>query len=126
MNKDMDCCTDGPALAESRGGQTALSRIRSWIVTPRGLTISGIAAVAVGLAVNWSWLVAVGAAPLILSLAPCAAMCALGLCMNMRGNSRGTTRPLNEPRMPAQHQPPSTGQVQLPQGLEDHHELIRS
>ena len=30
---------------------------------------------------NWGWLVAVGAAPLILSLAPCIAMCGLGLCM---------------------------------------------
>lgn len=29
----------------------------------------------------WSWLVALGIAPLLLALAPCAAMCALGLCM---------------------------------------------
>ena len=86
MTKDMACCTDGPAATESKHGQTALTRVRSWVMTPRGLTISGIAVVAMGLALNWSWLVAVGAAPLILSLAPCAVMCALGLCMNMRGH----------------------------------------
>ena len=29
---------------------------------------------------SWGWLVAAGIAPLLLSVAPCAAMCALGLC----------------------------------------------
>lgn len=33
-----------------------------------------------GMVLNWGWL-AVGAAPIIISLAPCAAMCGLGLCM---------------------------------------------
>jgi membrane protein DedA with SNARE-associated domain len=32
-----------------------------------------------GLALNWSWPVAAGVAPLLVALAPCAAMCALGL-----------------------------------------------
>jgi len=83
MTKEMDCCTDEPAVTHGQGGQTILSRVRSWIVTPRGLTIAGIAAIAIGLALNWAWLVAAGAAPIILSLAPCAVMCALGLCMGM-------------------------------------------
>ena len=34
---------------------------------------------------QWSWLAAIGAAPLLLSLAPCAAMCGLGLCMSRMG-----------------------------------------
>lgn len=34
---------------------------------------------------QWSWLVAIGGAPLLLSLAPCAAMCGLGLCMSRMG-----------------------------------------
>jgi hypothetical protein len=85
MSKHMECGADIPGTGEGRTEQTVLTRARSWIVTPRGLTVSGIAVIAVGLALNWSWLVAVGAAPLVLSLAPCAAMCALGLCMNMRG-----------------------------------------
>ncbi|RWA97364.1 hypothetical protein [Mesorhizobium sp.] len=42
-----------------------------------------ITAVAVtGIAFGWSWLVAAGVAPLLLSVLPCVAMCALGLCMN--------------------------------------------
>jgi hypothetical protein len=34
---------------------------------------------------NWSWLVAVGIAPLLIAIAPCAVMCALGLCMSRMG-----------------------------------------
>lgn len=45
-----------------------------------------VAAVAVvgGLAFNWSWFIAVGVAPLLLSLLPCVVMCALGLCMGAK------------------------------------------
>src|SRR5262249_20804635 len=46
----------------------------------RGLVILGAAVIAVGLALNWSWLVAIGVAPLLLAALPCVAMCALGLC----------------------------------------------
>ncbi len=35
---------------------------------------------------SWGWLAAVGIAPLILNVAPCAAMCALGFC-SMGGKS---------------------------------------
>ena len=37
--------------------------------------------VVIGLIFNWSWFVAVGVAPIIVSILPCAVMCALGLCM---------------------------------------------
>jgi len=50
--------------------------------------ILGLAIVATGLALGWNWLTAAGVAPLILSLAPCAAMCAVGACAMSRG---GTT-----------------------------------
>lgn len=53
----------------------------------RDLLIVALAVIAAGLALNWGWLRAIGAAPLILSLAPCAAMCALGLCMRGGSNS---------------------------------------
>jgi hypothetical protein len=39
-----------------------------------------------GMALNWGWLTAIGLAPVLVSLAPCAAMCGLGLCM--KGGSR--------------------------------------
>lgn len=47
-----------------------------------------------GAYLNWGWLVALGLAPVILFALPCAAMCALGLCMNGRshkpsGNASG-------------------------------------
>lgn len=50
-------------------------------VSRRTLILAAIVLTAAGMATNWGWLVAVGAAPLILSLAPCIAMCGLGLCM---------------------------------------------
>jgi len=41
---------------------------------------------------GWAWLVAAGLAPLILSVLPCVAMCALGVCMMGRsGKSQSTT-----------------------------------
>lgn len=39
------------------------------------------ALLAAGLWSSWGWLTALGLAPLVLALLPCAAMCALGLCM---------------------------------------------
>jgi hypothetical protein len=87
MTKSVDCCTD-KIVARQTHNQTIMAPTRSWFSTPRGLTVAGIGVIAIGLGLNWSWLVAVGAAPLILSFAPCAAMCALGLCMNMRGQSK--------------------------------------
>jgi hypothetical protein len=48
--------------------------------------------VVIGAALNWSWLVAAGIAPLLITVLPCAAMCALGLCMNrMAGGSCSTS-----------------------------------
>ena len=56
---------------------------RTWLAV-------GAVALAGGAALNWSWLVAVGVAPLLLAIAPCAAMCALGLCM--KPGAEGCTR----------------------------------
>ena len=50
--------------------------------------LAGVAIATAGLAFNWSWLVAAGLAPLLLSVLPCVAMCALGICMSrMTGGS---------------------------------------
>ncbi len=70
--------------------QTTRDLIRSYFSGRWGLIISGTAIVVAGLALGWDWLTAIGLAPLILSVAPCAIMCALGLCMMSRGNSSGT------------------------------------
>jgi hypothetical protein len=65
------------ARAESlpvRSTQLGWGWRRTWIALAAILLVGGAA-------LNWSWLVAVGIAPLLLAMAPCAAMCALGLCM---------------------------------------------
>lgn len=48
---------------------------KRWILTV-GLTVS------VAMFMGWDLLVSLGLASLILALAPCAVMCALGLCMS--------------------------------------------
>ncbi len=54
-----------------------------------GLLALGGLVVAIGIALNWGWLVAAGIAPVLVAAAPCAIMCALGLCgMKMMGGSR--------------------------------------
>lgn len=51
----------------------------------RGLLILAGLTLVAGLTLNWGWLTAAGIAPILISLLPCAAMCALGLCMNRTG-----------------------------------------
>ena len=68
-----------------------LNAVRDYLHGWRGIAILAGVAMIAGLAFNWSWLVAAGIAPVLLSLLPCAAMCALGLCMNrMVGRSCST------------------------------------
>ena len=57
----------------------------------RALVLLGLALAGAGVALNWSWLAAIGVAPILLSLAPCAAMCALGMCMNKMGGKSCST-----------------------------------
>ncbi len=74
---------------------TSLSRdlllaARYYLGRPRVLL--GLAAIAItaGLALNWSWLVAAGLAPILLSTLPCLVMCAFGVCMMCRSSDKGT------------------------------------
>jgi hypothetical protein len=53
-----------------------------WLLGGVGLAVFGA-----GFAWQWSWLVAIGVAPLLISAAPCLAMCALGLCMHRMGRN---------------------------------------
>lgn len=80
----MDATTSFPAGSAARLAIARLARSR--------LTIAAVAlgVIAGAAAWQWSWLVAIGAAPVLLSAAPCAAMCGLGLCMHrMVGGSCG-------------------------------------
>jgi len=73
--------------AESLRVRNRVDQLRDWLMSPRGLIVVALSIIGTGLALGWNWVVAAGFAPLILSLAPCAAMCALGMCMMVKGNS---------------------------------------
>jgi hypothetical protein len=71
-----------PPSAERSLGRDVLHAVRYYLGGRRGLlALAAIVAVA-GLAFNWSLLVAAGIAPLLIAALPCAAMCALGLCVS--------------------------------------------
>jgi hypothetical protein len=63
------------------------SRVRPYLKNRRTLIFLAVGVLGAGAALNWGWLVAIGVAPMLLALAPCAAMCALGLCMKGGGKS---------------------------------------
>lgn len=73
--------------ASASGG--LIARVRRRIGRRGILVAAALAAFAIAAAFNWSWLVAVGIAPLVLALAACAAMCALILCKG--GGKSGST-----------------------------------
>lgn len=58
-------------------------QLRSW----RGMIVAAVILAVSALWFGWPWLVAAGLAPLILAMAPCAVMCALGLCMHRPGKT---------------------------------------
>jgi len=62
-------------------GQDILALLRHWFRGRRGMIALAVAVLGIAAYFNWSWLVAAGIAPILIALAPCAAMCALGLCM---------------------------------------------
>jgi hypothetical protein len=70
---------------------TAFALARHYLGGRRGLIVLSVAVLAAAAFFNWSWLVAIGVAPLLLALAPCAAMCALGLCASRMGGKSCST-----------------------------------
>lgn len=82
--------TASPSAHAVAPPQRVQAFLRHWLSGRRGRIIGGIVIVAAGLALGWNWLTAIGVAPIILSLAPCAAMCAIGACAMMKRNSSGT------------------------------------
>jgi len=77
-----------------------LDAVRSWMRDRRVLAVAGLTVAALGLALGWNWLAAVGIAPLIVSAAPCLLMCAFGLCMMGRGHQPNSGNPVSAPGEP--------------------------
>jgi len=82
----MNATTETTKAGELSLTQMVLGLMKHYLGGRRGLTVLALAGVGAGLYFNWGWLAAAGIAPLLLALAPCAAMCALGLCMNKSGD----------------------------------------
>jgi len=72
-----------PATIETIGGalESFPVRAKPWLIG--GALLVLISALYLG----WDWLTAAGAAGVLLSLAPCLAMCTLGFCTRCRKNS---------------------------------------
>ena len=70
-------------------------RLRNYLGGRRGWIVLALVVVSAALYLHWGWLVAIGVAPLLLALAPCAAMCALGLCMSKSGG-KSCARPSSD------------------------------
>lgn len=56
-----------------------------WLRDRRVLIAIALVALVAGAALNWSWFVALGIAPIVLAMAPCGVMCAIGLCKMGKG-----------------------------------------
>jgi hypothetical protein len=103
----VSCCPPFSPVQLQRG------LLRSWIGNRYVLAIVGLAIAGSALALGWSWLTAVGAAPLIVSTAPSLVMCAVGGCMMCRRNPGAiapSTPPTDTPR-PASPQPTDVGDL---------------
>ena len=81
----MNASTEVKKARELTLTQTALVLLRHYVGGRQGAIALAVAAAGTGLYFGWGWLTAAGIAPLLLAIAPCAAMCALGLCMNRGG-----------------------------------------
>jgi hypothetical protein len=67
-----------PAAGQDETGcatQTKRGRLTPWLIGGTALALP------LALYAGWDWLVAAGLATTVVALAPCLAMCALGLCM---------------------------------------------
>ena len=74
--------------------RTTVGAVRSFATSRRGLLLVAFATIGGGVAANWGWMIAIGAAPIILAALPCAAMCAVGACMPMMMGRPKTKAPL--------------------------------
>lgn len=63
------------------------------IKRPLVMVVTVALIIGIGLYLNWPAIVALGFAPLILTLAPCALMCAFGLCGMAGSKNKNDSKP---------------------------------
>jgi hypothetical protein len=68
--------------ADAWPARDLLGAARYYLGGWRGVVVLAIIAALVGIGLSWNWLVAAGAAPILLATLPCLVMCGLGFCMN--------------------------------------------
>ncbi len=88
----MNATTETKKTGEMSLAGSTVGLLRYYLGGRRGLILFTVMALGAGLFLGWGWLVAAGIAPLLLALAPCAAMCALGLCMSKMGGKECSTQ----------------------------------
>ncbi|CAN7569251.1 hypothetical protein LJR231_004191 [Phyllobacterium sp. LjRoot231] len=94
--------------------QRVLGPLRQYLGGRRGLLVLGGGALALGIALSWSWLAAAGLLPL-LSVLPCLGMCVFAHC-----TSKTTADPANLQTLPDQTPP------DLLSGSKDALQLVRT
>ncbi len=77
--------TEQPELSLTRD---LIHVARYYLGRPRVLLILATIAIVAGLVFNWSWLVAAGLAPILISTLPCLIMCVFGVCMMCRSGDK--------------------------------------
>jgi|SRR6516165_96699 len=76
--------------AEVPLSRLGLNLARYYLGNRSALLVLGAGVLLAGIGLNWSWLVAAGIAPILLSTLPCLVMCALGVCMLCRSSEKQT------------------------------------
>ena len=76
--------------AEVPLSRLGLNLARYYLGNRSALLVLGAGVLLAEIGLNWSWLVAAGIAPILLSTLPCLVMCALGVCMLCRSSEKQT------------------------------------
>ena len=71
----------------------AIGVAKTALARPIILVVIAALIIGLGLYLNWPTIVGLGFAPLIFTLAPCALMCALGLCGMSGSKVKGDSKP---------------------------------
>ena len=98
--------------------------VRRYLTGWRGVVALATITLLAGLTLGWSWLVAAGIAPILISVLPCLAMCALGLCMH-RGGGRSCSAEDTPSKTIDTAPPPRTLDIQPDRPLQSERTLPR-